>query len=511
MLKGWTRIGLALVATMGTIGWDHPLGTSISPKSVVPVVMATSHFGPYSTRANYGYETANRVSPLIPQSYSSQVHPQMIGVQFVADSPANLQGDHFQFQVQGPKGPVGGKIQVLPHGLVAYQFPHPLNTGQYRVAFWIKGFAAPVAVWHVKVSSHAAALVSRPSSANTQSLQTLNALRQSLNESAVAWNMRLATAAQAHANYLLRFGYNSPSFHRELSGRPGFTGVTPWARDLSFGWPSTLDGEVGIEWHHKKTAMGLIQDLINTVYHRLSLLSPNLYTEGEGETVGQTGAVVMDLGFGYVHNLPKAIAYPYAGQVGVPDRWMNLENPNPVPGGTGHIFGYPITVDLPTVSQLIGAHLTLSYRGKPVAAYVDQPNQNAMAANQIGLVPKSPLKSAAVYHVTFTAEAKFNQGVWHPITLRWQFATGGPDSVALIPISHHQLKVSIVTSGNGHPLNNHVIRLYKFWDGKWALISSGVTNARGITQFAGIAWPKQETSMLALSPRGSAAIIKWGG
>jgi hypothetical protein len=358
-----------------------------------------------------------------------------------------------------------------------------LAPGTYHITFFTPLFQRSQSSWTLDVVKPKTSIVPiHETAGDRESLDTLNAYRALLQESPVVWSSALADAAAAHAQYVKTNGYSAPSFHMEASGRPGFSGSTPWARDLRFGWQSVLDGEVGIESTGALPPVAVVQDLIDTVFHRLSLLSGNLIASGEGISIGNTGAVVIDLGYGYNPKLPLGIAYPRPGQSGIPISWVDLESPDPVPAGFGHRYGYPITLDFPTAESVKSLKFGLFLGRDAVPVYQDRPGTNSLSDNQMGMVPKRPLFPNTVYTVSAQGRVLFNNGAMKPINLHWSFQTGGgSESLAAAPVSSRKIVVSVVRAGAGNPLINTRVRLYRVGaSGRLWLQTTGYTNPHGV-------------------------------
>ncbi len=479
-----------------------------APETLLNLPLGT--FGPYNTAKNRGYESSQHVSPIVPQSYEALQGPTLVGIQFIGDSQADLREDNFHIAIQG--GPYRGSFEsanAIQDGFAGLRLNAPLTPGTYRVTFDVTGFAADVEHWNVTVRA-------KPPPQDSSAVSSLayrnalNTLRSPLHLSPLRWSDRLERASLAHAAYLGRHGYAAPSFHDELPSERGFTGRTPWSRDLAFGWPNSLSGEVGIEWSHPADPLIVTADLADTVFHRLSLLSDNLSALGEGQTAGRNGAVVMDLGFGYQSRLPQAVVYPYPGQPGVSMGWVDIEDPDPVQGGYGRRFGYPITADFPTVDSLSEVHVGL-WRGRlPVPLYVDHPGTGDTAPNQIGFVPKRRLMPNSEYRVAVQAEALYNNGTVRPLTLGWRFATGGaPDTVAAEVESGSRAKIADVAAGSGVPVGGEVMTLYRRRTGRpLCFVERGRTNGQGlwiVTRFV----PKPGYYE-AVAGSGNATVFWWG-
>lgn len=491
-MAGRTRLAkAALVVLLAWAGMQWNTGTTLVTVSgpangVLPVPFTP--FGPYSTRANHGYEGANVMSPVVPSSYTAYFSPQTIGIQFIGDAPNHLSADHLSLLVTSPHGSIKtGPLFYQSTGFVGVHLLAALKPGHYRVVFKSPGFQTAQSVWGLTIYPLPKAQLAQERQALVtaqvpQYLAALNAVRTSLGESPVAWNNALAWAAASHALYVKDNGYDAPSFHLETTGHENFTGINPWDRDMAFGWQSPLDGEVGIEWTTSLPPVAVIQSLVDTVYHRLSLLSPNVVAVGAGQTTGSTGAVVMDLGYGYRAHLPLAIVYPASGQSGVPTGWTDMESPNPVPNGFSQEFGYPITVDFPTVQQLRQIRAQLIANGKTVPIYLDAPGVDDMADNQLGMVPRTRLEPGTTYTVKISGQALFNSEVRIPVALHWQFTTGGTDaSVAVDPVHAGDLLVSVAQAGSGRPVPNDPVRIYQVEAGnRLTLAAQAVTHRNGI-------------------------------
>lgn len=512
-VRRWGGMGAVLaLAGMGAASGAAPQLAYPGNVGLEPVALSETLFGPYSTAANNGYEGPNDITPVVPSSYVSRVSPLVIGVQFIGDSPADLRRDGFALSIAGPKGrPRSLRLTYFPTGLVGYRPVRALAPGRYEVTFTTPGFVSSQSRWQIDVTSSGPADLPTATAGDQRALSALNAYRGVLGEDPVWFSRRLAEAAIKHADYLAQNGYQAPSFHEESARYPGFTGSTPWARDMTFGWPSPLDGEVGIERPSPIPDLAVVQDLVDTVYHRLSLLSPNLLAEGEGAANGRTGAVVMDLGFGYRPNLPLAIVYPRPGQTGVPVSWLDLESPDPVPGGANKVFGYPITVDFPTVSRLTDVRVALYRDNIRVPAVVDWPGRGAMAPNQLALVPEASLWPDTIYSVEVLAEAAFNDGQTLPVALRWLFATGGGNrSVAAAPGPGGRLAVSVVQAGSGQPAGQVVVRLlYRSERRGWVRAAEGVTDAQGLYTFSRVRRPPGVRRYEVLTDSGNATVFWW--
>jgi hypothetical protein len=340
-------------------------------------------------------------------------------------------------------------------------------------------------------------------------LDSLNTLRRSLNLTPVTSDSALLAASRMHARYLMKNGFRAPSFHLESAKKPGFVGVMPWNRDMSLGWPTPDAGEVGMEWSDASETATMTQDLVDTVFHRLSLLSANLTQAGAALGSGPNGALVMDLGFGYRSNLPQTVVYPYNGQRGVPTGWHDIESPDPVPNGYGRVFGYPITLDFPTADTLRDAKISLSRGFLTVPTYFDKPGRGDMSANQMALVPRASLRPHAWYTVRASAQAEFNDGSRRPVRVQWRFRTGGSDqSLAATVTSSQTALLAVVRTGSGVPQKNVPLTLFRTGRPMPVKIGEGATNDNGL-------WRVSRTKggsgyYEAVSSSGNRVVFWWG-
>ncbi|MCY0864443.1 MAG: CAP domain-containing protein [Sulfobacillus sp.] len=452
---------LGWVFLLGILGlWAVPLDRS--PDRIHLWEMPIRQFGPWATAAHDGYESGDLISPIVPPPVVNQVSPRWLGVQFIGDSRQHLLHDDLRLTVaKAGKLVVDQRLTEEYNGFVGFRLRHPLAPGTYRASLVAPGFSGSPETWSFTVRKNPIALNRTPSRNVARVLAALNTLRTVMGLSPVAFDASLAAASEAHVLYLARHGYDTPSFHEESSGQTGFTGVNPWDRDLAFGWPEPVAGEVGIETGSPILPEFLVQDLIDTVYHRLALLSDNLESLGLGEHWGDNGSAVMDLGFGYRPTLPSAIVYPYPGQPGVPTRWVDWESPDPAGSGEGQTFGYPITVDLPTVDRVMSWRLTLWKSGRPVPGITDAPGTGDLDPNQAGFIPQSPLAPDTPYTVVVRGRAQYNGGVTKAFAYTWTFATGGGGLSVSAAVEPPRVILGVSQTGTGTAVPGMTIRLFR--------------------------------------------------
>lgn len=472
---------LASAVGLWTVGSPHRFTMPIEHEVVLPIAF----FGPFNTAQNHGYESRAHIRPILPTSYGVHNYPRKVGIQFIGDAPANLRRHAFGLYVSFPGTPRRRlPIRVLPTGFLAADcLCH--TPGPIRVTWQAPGFYSHGISWMMSYTYQNKG-TTMPSKANGlrsgSCASALNAIRSRLHEMPVRWSSALEEAASAHVRYLKINGYQAPSFHEEVASRPSFVGKFAWTRSLFFGWPWMSTGEVGIESATRIPSAIAVQDFVDSVSHRLAVLSPNLLAVGAQQDTGHNGSLVMDLGYGYGSQLPYAVVYPSPGQTGVSTAWRDLEWPDPVLNGSGRQFGYPITVDFPTANQLRNAHGALFVGSDRVSIHWDSPNLRGLRSNQLAIVPRIATLPDTVYTVVIDVQAHFLDGHWRPVRLVWKYATGGSNqSVIAIPVSSHKVSVSVVRAGSGRPLPAIPVSLdYQKKDKMgWRTIAYGTSNAQG--------------------------------
>jgi uncharacterized protein YkwD len=283
-------------------------------------------------------------------------------------------------------------------------------------------------------------------------LAALNNMRATLGIGQLTQNANLAQAAAAHANYLNLnasalssiMGQVDPSTnllyaHSEDAGNPGFLAATPQARDNALGYTGTVYDEIltfGGNLSVNASGTDAFNSLMNTVYHRQSLLRDNLCDVGLG-TAGTD--FVADMGCKVAASSIASgspVVFPAAGQVGPYPYWeVGLEDPNPLSSlnlSAGTQIAGPVSVTAKAGDTLVTTNFTFTQNGTPVNALVliapsSQTAQTMSAAqtdsnvtsNNAFLIPLAPLTLGGVsYTATFTGT---DNGA--PVSKTWSFTT----------------------------------------------------------------------------------------
>jgi hypothetical protein len=505
--RRWVAGGVLLAGGL-VAGWAAPVVSTVPLFSVL-------HYhggfqgGPPSTARNHGYLPWALVgtAPSIPvESYTAVVAPHAVGVQFVAAAPGALRRSGLRLTMGLPDGRRRvWRPRVTAAGLALGVFPRGLSPGTWQFVLGdpVLGYTPP---WTVTVPSGAQGDLSDPAgAAAVAALSLLNGVRHTLGLDAATWGGPLARASLWHARYLARYGPDHPSFHVEEPG-PGYYGRMPWDRDLRAGWPDGSTGEVGITAPTPLAGPVAVGALLDTVYHRLELLSANLTTLGFAEASGTAGAAaIMDLAFGYRPDLPLAVAYPPPGARGVPVAWLDTETPDPVPHGAGGVFGYPVTLDFPTVNRLGPTTLVLLQGTRVVPAFVVGPGRGDLAPNQVALVPRRALRPHTRYTVVSLApRARFNDGSSLAVVERWQFWTGGGDQSVYAAYHGRALLITVDDAASdmvaaGVPLLVHII-------GPRTVRASTITAPDGVAVFPVKLPPGRYAALITTASGGEARL-----
>lgn len=235
----------------------------------------------------------------------------------------------------------------------------------------------------------------------------INYRRQLTGLAPLARNALLDKAALDHSNYQR---INNTITHDQISGKPGFTGVTLADRLKNAGYtlvgPSAI-GEV-ISAAADTSGFYHAEELISAIYHRFVIFEPVFREAGIGTAAGNgytyfTADFAASGGYGPGLGRGKLAVYPAASQARVAlNFFSDSELPDPVPNQNE--VGYPISVHADISSTLTVLSFTVRPRGgsdlsvRLLARASDKETPVYAAA----IVPLNVLKAATVYDVTFT-------------------------------------------------------------------------------------------------------------
>jgi uncharacterized protein YkwD len=284
---------------------------------------------------------------------------------------------------------------------IATDFAHTPSTGRAEIINAVLGSLPAGAVpRHIPVIPNPASQVATDAAV---ALAAVNAARAEAGLPAVRLDPRLSASALSHSFYWL-FNYFAPSvsglgIHKETAGDPGYTGVYPWNRAIAFGYPNQRIGE---DITHSGAPDTAVAEWVNSVFHRFSILRPDLSVIGYGEAdVGSVAIEDMEFGFA-VATYAAPVLYPGAGQSQVPAIFVDNELPDPVPHGAPRTTGYPVTVTFSEADRVSMHSFTLTGPGgQPLAAYLLAPS--ASTENSASLLPVAPLVPGALYTALISA------------------------------------------------------------------------------------------------------------
>jgi uncharacterized protein YkwD len=278
----------------------------------------------------------------------------------------------------------------------------------------------------------------------------LNAARRGAGAGLLAQSAALDTAALDHANYLSANGFKSAdSAHDETAGLADFTGVNPFVRMQDAGYPAyafatEVIGDIG----SSSSASDCVGDLLDTVYHAVSMLSRVTdvgFGFGSGAAAGMCAIDMAQPAAAASAQIPPSgavVAYPYDGST-VAHGTFHVSNETPrvstalLPNATA---GTPIIVGFRNQDVVAGGRVTITQfslataSGATVPAVLlagstvsgakvnDDPTLDADAPEFAVLVPSSPL-AAGTY--TATLHATIGGGQALALTA-WSFTVAAP-------------------------------------------------------------------------------------
>lgn len=209
----------------------------------------------------------------------------------------------------------------------------------------------------------------------------------------------LMRAAQAHADYYIRNlgDASAGGLHREVPGKPGFSGVSIFDRAkaaaYTFNW---IDETFGF-----LPPSGTLEWALQTVFHRYMFVHPSAVDIGYGSaSSGRTTATVFNVGLSPRHTaaVPLPSVFPADGARGVPPAWDGAESPDPAPG-VPRPLGPPITLQFGLDDRVSWDEARLL---APSGASVPVVTSISEWRRAIALMPRDPLSPGATYrlHVT---------------------------------------------------------------------------------------------------------------
>ena len=291
----------------------------------------------------------------------------------------------------------------------------------------------------------AATAQSTPEGLAAQVLVEVNTRRAEAGVPAVNQSVPLATAAAAHAEYLVanasRWGAGFDA-HYETSGLPAFYAVSPGERAVKAGAsppPYVFEDVVRTVGGSGLSAQSLVTAWIDAPLHRRAVMDRTMVEAGFGSASdGLNRAYVYDVATDYYASAhPTGIQeYPANGMSAVPVGWDGNESPQPFPAGqyaelwegSRFVGGYPITF-FATHGSFSSLEFTLS-----TADGVSVPVVRSTSYSYV-FVPRQRLAVGTTYEgrVTYTIKNSYTGGVTSG-TKSFSFTTaGGSTTTTTLP------------------------------------------------------------------------------
>ena len=315
-------------------------------------------------------------------------------------------------------------------------------------------------VLHVCLAASVFAVEGLPGlSVEERAVARVNRYRESLGLVPVGLHEALTRAARSHARYLLR---NEGRGHVEDPALPGFTGVHPWDRTAAVGYPFPGIWE---DVHYLGDPVASVDGWIDSVYHRIPILQPNLREVGYGLSGRDSQAYdVMKFAVGdgdrphygsrygdeqsgnearawtvsTAERDAELVLYPRPDQFGVPTSFAG-ESPNPRPDGADR-SGYPVTAILSEQAASGGFEVAdariVDGSGVPLDIWVRHPGNDANLRATVALIPKDLLS----LHERYTVKLALQLNGGRSVRRVWSFTTGPDRSVGFVHIDSTELE-----------------------------------------------------------------------
>ena len=260
---------------------------------------------------------------------------------------------------------------------------------------------------------------------STDGFNWLNFRRRQMGLAEVTRSSIIDTAAQGHSDYQR---LNDTITHTQISGRPGFTGVTVLDRLNAAGYVFDQSrygyGEV-IAAIGGNSGVYAAQGLIDAIYHRFVIFEAIFKEAGAG-----TGSVVNGYtyfttkfaanGFGPGIGRGNVALYPFPNQENVPMNFFSdREIPDPMPDQNE--VGYPISVHADGTATVVVQTFTVQPRGgSPLSSrLLTNVTDAAYTSKSVAaIVPYAVLSAGTIYDVQFAGTVNDV-----PVNRSWSFTT----------------------------------------------------------------------------------------
>jgi uncharacterized protein YkwD len=248
------------------------------------------------------------------------------------------------------------------------------------------------------------------------------AFRAQVGAAKVTPSEAITRGAQAHADYVKRhasvYGLDliPGGVHYESQDFPeGYTGQSFADRMTQAGYTGSPGFEVMAFAGDPDAAITM---WIESVYHRIPFVSPDMVDFGYGVA---TGVDVMDFGRG-TGDPAAVIVYPVDGQTDVPTAWYGNEAPQPPPPPQGYPSGPVITLTVASDSALnalvIAVHRLVGPDGDVPHEWLVR-GTGELLGDTWAMYAHAPLQPRTRY--TVELEGKLTTTTWRR---SWSFVTG---------------------------------------------------------------------------------------
>ena len=248
----------------------------------------------------------------------------------------------------------------------------------------------------------------------------VNQIRAAVGSPPIDMHGAVNQAAQAHADYYVAnqsayaVGAVPGGAHYESADVPdGYTGESFGDRMKSAGYGGSPGFEIIAFLESPKSA---IDGWMETVYHRIPLVSPDAVDAGFGNG---PGVAVMDFGRKTWPDKKLVLLYPFDGQTGVPKGWNGAEAPQPPPPPGGYPSGSVVTVTTAAGAPLtIDSHRLLGPGGAEVDHVWLARGSSGFLDATWAMYAHAPLTGSTTYTVEMAG--KLGTAAW---TRQWSFTT----------------------------------------------------------------------------------------
>jgi len=291
-----------------------------------------------------------------------------------------------------------------------------------RVTGWLAGLTVATVLLVVSCTGPAStsAIVTTPSqvqvdeSSASTAVAILNHYRSLGSLAPVTLDDDLCKGCQLHANYLAANSVSLASVglqaHTETAGALGYTTQGAHAAGNSVIYEGVSPTVAVNNW-------------MQTLYHRLGMMDPNLTRVGFGSSHGYQ---VMDIGSGRLRGWvahDSISIFPWPGMTGIGGAYIR-EIPHPIPDDNE--IGVPITIEFFGMRGLQIGQPTVTLKdlthGNALGAYVEYPGHPFLPewdlSQLIAIIPHAPLPGGSTIQVEVNAQVDGG-----PFSAKWQFTT----------------------------------------------------------------------------------------